>query len=229
MIVNLLWTITSKLLPFGAADAEMINMLMDSLILGIAVVWLLADKLGNRNRFVTFLLALSVMLVFGFAGIISYSALEFSQKTIGYAIIFIVIAIAMLVGFALAGRQCRKYYSGPRFALWLCVCNIAACMILLLVYFAVVFIAMMKRSFSPSISILILFQLLMVGVILGLIIYVINLPFIILALRSGFFRKRFCACFRLKSMSKITEPPTQTNQADEQKQPPKVSETNNSA
>ena len=39
------------------------------------------------------------------------------------------------------------------------------------------------------------------GLVTGLLLYAINLPFMILAFCSPFFRERFYACLRLKSMS----------------------------
>ncbi|MEK7996264.1 MAG: hypothetical protein AAB403_20885, partial [Planctomycetota bacterium] len=38
------------------------------------------------------------------------------------------------------------------------------------------------------------------GLVLAACVYVINLPYMILALGSPFFRERFYACLRLKSM-----------------------------
>ena len=57
-------------------------------------------------------------------------------------------------------------------------------------------------------------MLTLVGLIFGLCLYVINLPFMILVFYSPFFRERFCACLRLKSMpstvaNPATNPPTE--------------------
>ena len=40
-----------------------------------------------------------------------------------------------------------------------------------------------------------------VGLVLGICLYVINLPYMILMLCSSFFRERLCACLGLKQMS----------------------------
>ena len=82
LIINLLWSIFKKAMSFPSAQVEMFNMLFYSLTVGIAILWLLAHKLGNRSRFVTFLLAFTIMAVVGLAGAISYGGLEFSQQTV---------------------------------------------------------------------------------------------------------------------------------------------------
>ncbi len=204
LILNLLWLAFKKVMGFGSADIEMLGMVFNSLVVSITVLWLFAHKLGNRNRFVTFLLALALMAVLGLVGAISYCGLTFSQQTGGEVIILAMLALAMLLGFVLTGWQCRNRYSGLRFVLYLALWTVAVCLASTLVFYPTVFII---QQVPVPISTVLLVALI-AGLAFGAFLYVIVFPFMILALRSSFFRERFYACLRLKSM------PTAIVQAD---------------
>jgi hypothetical protein len=203
LIVNLLWSIFKKAMSFPSAQVEMFNMLFYSLTVGIAILWLLAHKLGNRNRFVTFLLALAIMAVVGLAGAISYGGLEFSQQTVGALMLLAILVFAILLGFVLTGWWCRKRYRPASFILWLAVWTVAANLAIILVVSSIVFIV---QRVSVSIS-TVLFIVPLQGLILGAFLYAVVLPFMILALRSSFYRRRFLACLRLKSMPTAASAP----------------------
>jgi len=171
-------------------------MLFYSLTVGIAILWLLAHKLGNRSRFVTFLLAFTIMAVVGLAGAISYAGLEFSQKTVDALILLANLVFAMLLGFVLATWCCRKRYRPVSFMLWLAVWTVAANLVSMPVAYSIIFIV---YRVSVPIS-TILFFMSEKGSVYGAFLYAVVLPYMILALRSSFYRQRFYACLHLKSM-----------------------------
>ena len=218
LIVNLLWLAFKKVMVFGSADIEMFGMVFNSLVVGITVLWLFAHKFGNRNRFVTFLLALALMAVLGLVGAISYCGLTFSQQTGGEVIILAMLPLAVLLGFVLAGWQCRNRYSGLRFVLYLALWTVAVCLASTLVFYPIVFII---QQVPVPISTVLLVALI-AGLAFGAFLYVIVFPFMILALWSSFFRERFYACLRLKSMPTTTEQ-ADTDQPNEQSSGPGTS------
>jgi len=197
LIVNLLWSIFKKAMSFPSAQAEMFNMLFYSLTVGIAILWLLAHKLGNRSRFVTFLLAFTIMAVVGLAGAISYAGLA-----VGALILLANLVFAMLLGFVLAAWCCRKRYRPVSFMLWLAVWTVSANLVSMPVAYSIIFIV---YRVSISISTLLLIDL-RAGSAQGAFLYLTVFPYMILALRSSFFRERFYACLRLKSMPTATGP-----------------------
>ncbi len=208
LIVNWLWLIFKKMLGFPSAQVEMSNMLFYSLTVGIAILWLLAHKLGNRNRFVTFLLAFTIMAVVGFTGVgftgaISYSGPELSRQAVEALILLAILVFTMLLGFVLTGWWCRKSYRPVSFMLWLAVWTVAANLVSMLVVCSIIFII---QRISVSIS-TVLFLVPLQGLILGAFLYAVVLPFMILALRSSFYRQRFFACLRLKSMPTAVSAP----------------------
>jgi len=200
LIVNLLWLVFRKAIGFRSVDAEMFSMVFNSLVVGITILWLLGHKIGNRNRFVTFLLAFAIMAVAGLAGAISYSMAEFSTESAAVLMLLAVLAFTILLGFVLTGWRCRNRYSSLRFMLWLALWCVAACVASMLVFYSI-----MLAIYQVPIPIFtILLQLLLMGLIFGLCAYVIILPYMILAFRSSFFRRRFYGCFRLSAMAQTS-------------------------
>jgi len=112
-----------------------------------------------------------------------------------------VLALAMLLGFVLSGRCCRKRYGPVRFMLWLAVWMVVVCLASMIVFYGIVFI--IQQAPIPISTIL--FVAATVGLVFGVCLYVINLPYMILALRSSFFRERFHACLRLKAMPAVPQ------------------------
>jgi len=211
LIVNLLWSLFSKVLGGGSADMVVFSVLFHSYAVGIAAVWLLGHKIANRNRFTTFLLALAIMAIAGLIGIISYGMTDLSTETVGVLMLLAVLAFTMLFGFVLAGWRCRKRYSNLRFMLWLALWCVVVCVASILVFYSI-----MLAIARPSISLFtILLQLSIVGLVFGLCAYVIVLPYMILAFRSSFFRQRFYDCFHLPAMAELS---TDESEADAPKQ-----------
>jgi hypothetical protein len=186
------------------------DMLFNAFTIGIAMLWLLAHMLGNRNRFITFLLALIVMIFISIAGQLAYG--EFSEQTIIFLFFIIFLSFASLISYVLAGWRCRVKYTGLRFILWLALWSIISSLAAMMVFLVVAYIVQ-----RPGIDILraIFFQALITGLVTGLLSYVINLPFMILAICNPFFRERFYACLQLKSMP-TTVTQSNTNQSNEQ-------------
>jgi len=196
LTLNLLWLALKQAMGLGPAETEMSNMVFNSLSVGVTVLWLFAHKLGRRNRFVTFLLSFALMLALGFVGTVSYVGLEFSRQTDGGLILLAISVLALLLGFVLTGWQCQNCYSGLRFVLYLAFWTMAVCLASTFVLYSITF--NIDQAPVPIYAVLLLS--LVVGLMLGGCLYVISLPYMVLALHSPLFRERFYACMRLKSM-----------------------------
>ena len=205
LIVNVLWFLLTQIMDFNSsAGVEMFNMMFNSLVAGVTFLWLFAPKLGRFNPWIAFFLAFALIAVLFLVGIVSYLGLDFSQDAVVALAMLAVLTLAMLLGFVLAGRCCRKRYGPVRFMLWLAVWMVVVCLASMLVFYAIVFI--IQQAPIPISTIL--FVAAIVGLVLGVCLYVINLPYMILALWNSFFRERFHACLRLKAM------PAAPHQAD---------------
>jgi hypothetical protein len=185
----------------------MFNTLFESVAVGITVLWLLGHKLGNRNHFVTFTLALAVMTMLGILCAISYWGLPFSKDAAGWLTIYGILILTSLISFALTGWCSRRRYDNVRFMLWLALWTVSVCVITAPLVATVAFaINRPPVSLSTFQS-----QVCVMALIFGLCLYVVNFPYMILAFRSSFFRERFYACLRLRSMPATNEPRTGTD------------------
>ena len=180
----------------STGDIEMFNMVVDSLVVGIAFLWLVAHKLGRCNSLGAFFLALLLMAAICLVGILSYLGTGFSLDAVWGLIVLAIQALAILISFVLAGWCCRKRYGPVRFMLWLAVWIVAACIVSMLVAYSIMFF--IQQVSIPILTLL--FMTLIVGSVFAACLYVIVLPFMILAFRSPLFRERFYACLRLKSL-----------------------------
>jgi len=210
-------------MKFPSLTITQFNLLFNSLTIGITLLWLLAHKLGNRNRFITFLLALIIMIVISIIGQAANG--EFSEHTIVFLSFLISLSFAVLISFVLASWRCRVNYNRKRFLLWLALWSITASLAAMIIFITLAWVIQ-----RPPVNMLkaIMVQALVMGLVTGLLSYAINFPFIILAFCSPFYRERFHACLRLKSMP-TTSTPSDTNLHYEQSEKPEdsgpVSET----
>lgn len=195
-LIRLLWSRFQPILGAPSEVLEVFRVLIDALALGIAVLWLLAYKLGNRNRFVSLLLVLVVLVAATIVATVSYQA----WSSIAAFQIFVIQALGiviMLLVFVLAGCCCRKRYGPWRFMLWLALWTIIISIVAFLTFFLI------AEGPSEPVKELIqqIPQVLLVGFIFAICVYVLNLPYMILAFVTPFFRERFYAYFHLKSMA----------------------------
>ena len=224
LIVNLLWFLLTQMMDFrSSTDVEMFNMMFNSMVAGITFLWLFTPKLGRYNPWTAFFLSFALIAALFLVGIVSYLGLGFSQDAVVALAMLAVLALAMLLGFVLAGWHCRKRYGPVRFMLWLAIWMVAICLTSMLVFYSIAF--MIQRIPIPISTILVVAAT--VGLVLGLCLYVINLPYMILALRSSFFRERFYACLRLKAMP-ATPGLTDTERLNERSSNPRTSENSGS-
>jgi len=193
LILSVLWFLITKMMNFRSyADVETFNMMFNSLVAGITLLWLFAPKLGRLNPWISFFLSLALTITLVLVGIVSYHGLGFSQDTVVALVMLAVLAMAMLLGFILAGWCCRKYYG--LVMLWLALWMVVICLACTLAFFLIAF--MIEQAPIPISTILLMGTI--VGLVLGVCLYVINLPYMILALCNSFFRERFRSCLGLK-------------------------------
>jgi hypothetical protein len=195
------WSVVKKIIPHAYLSTG--TQAVYSLLVGVTILWLLSHWLGNRNRFVVFLLALVIMAVAGAAGAISYT--EYSGETLSSTIGCAILALMMLFAFVLTGWWCRKRYSGLRFTLWLGVWNAVVFLGTFIVVLVGTGILRGIPEWWSELWFVMMSIVLIQALIVGGCVYAIVLPFMILALRSSFYRQRFYACLRLKSMSVETK------------------------
>jgi hypothetical protein len=193
-VLNLLWPILVKVTSMPSSAENQYSVVFQSMLIGIAVLWLMTDYIVRFGGFTRFLLSLVIIIVTASVGILSYSA-SFSREIPVFLVLFVCMAFALLIAITISRWLCRKKFSPVRFMLWLALWTILLGSFATLIFFI---IGNLILSSSPSRLIQQLIQVLLIGLIFGLFIYVINLPYMLLGFVNPFFRKRFYDCLRLK-------------------------------
>ena len=189
-----------KLLNAPSAEASQMGIVITSYAAGLAALWLLAHKFRSKNHFVTFLFTFFVAACFALIGLISNSGWDLNMQGILFLLIQIIMIIAILLGFILARRGCRKRYSGLKFMISLALWTLIIC---ILGMFAFYFILLGIQGISIAGEVILVASI--AGLVVGLVCYFVNLPFMILAIKSPFFRDRFYTCLNLKPAQSISE------------------------
>lgn len=200
-ISNVVWLAFKKISGMGSADAELFDMLFQSLTIGLAILWLLAHKLAAWSALLRFLLAAFVMIAIAVLGAVSFGLTLSDQGATALAFL-IGIVFSVLVGLVLARWCCPKRLAAGRFmgwlALWTVIGSTATMYVAFLSWSAI-------TSRWPSDIVDAVMQVAITGVVAGVIVYVLILPYMVLGFASGFFRERFQACFGIHPISQMDD------------------------
>jgi hypothetical protein len=170
----------------GGATLSMLGQILLATALAIAALWLCAGLLPPSRRFSAWLLAMLVLAVWGLLAYLPLLGLKFTLDT-EHAMMIIngLGLLTFLGGFIPAGWVCRRHFGGLRFLLTHLLGMVACFMICTIVVFTA---TVGVRSFGRF-----PWQLLFIIPIYGLVFWAMTLPFLILALASGFYRARLVA------------------------------------
>jgi hypothetical protein len=210
VVFRMLWVGFAALVNIPSSVSSSFVFVIDCLLIGFVLNWLLAERIGNRNRFVTWLLALLVfVLAFGVMLVnlgMGIDAVQFS--------IFIGLTVGiLLVSFVLTGLMCRKKFGPVRFSIWM-----AVWVLLLTIAFFMVF-ALIQAMITHYPLMTLLLQVLMAGLVYAWVLIAALLPFEIVLFVSRFWRKRFEAVFGLKSKAATVESSVQMSEQSESEKP----------
>ena len=198
-LVLVVWRMPATLLSVPDGPTETLSFYVASVAMAWSVVWLLGHWLAIRNRIVTFFLALGTMLAVGLLS--HYCHYEDADGLASSLISCGIACVILLLAMMLTSAICRKGYSPRKFCLWLLLWMGVAALGVLLSAAAIGAIVLM--ILQPGVEIgAQLARMVIVAAIgsafVGGILYVSNLPFLILAFKSPFYQDRFESIFGLK-------------------------------
>lgn len=211
-VFRLLWAGFAALVNIPSSASSLFVCVIDCLLIGFVLNWLLAERIGNRNRFVTWLLAL---LVYGLAFGVSLINLGTGMEALQVSIFIGLTVGILLVSFALTGWTCRKKFGPVRFSIWMAVWVL---LITSVFFMGVAAIQAMMAHFSLMMMLL---EVLMAVLVYATILIVGLLPFEIVLFVNSFWRKRFEAVFGLKPKA-VPVPFVWPDERSEPKEPPVV-------
>ncbi len=186
-ILSLLWPVVTKRVNFPSASLDQFNLLFESLVVGIALLWLHADRLRGYPGWVRVPLSLGLMVLAGLIAFVS-AGREFSDPmVIALPIFVVVLGAILLAALALARRITQGRYVPLLFMGWLAVWSL----LFTTVSEAILAGVPQLLASGDTMDFRILLWQGVAGLALGVCLYAINLPYMLLMFRSSFFRQRF--------------------------------------
>ena len=200
-LVLLVWQMPVRLIGTRSESAERFGFLVVSGAMAWSVVWLLGHWVGTGSRVLTFSLALAVMLVMGTVSHVSHFGIEDSGDLAPLLISYGLCVLFLLLAMMLASFSCRHDYYPARFLRWLAVW-LGAVLVALGLVWTVLALSLGPKP-RPEDVVQILAIMAVVPAVLGGTLYLINLPFLILAFKSPFYRERFLKTFCLEKSASL--------------------------
>ena len=203
VVLNQLYLAFKQLAGANSSSIVQFDTLFYSMLIGIAVLWLTANYLEKFGGFIRFLLAFGTVLIVACFGTLSYYA-GFSRDTFLFSVLFVFITLALLLAMTVSSFLCGKRYQPVRFLLWLGLWVLVGSILAISIFYVVLTLGTGTRPSWSNFPQMIL-MLVIPGSIFALVLYVLNLPFLILGFAHPFFRERFCACLNLSAKNHKSE------------------------
>jgi hypothetical protein len=187
-ILSLLWPVIAQRVRLPSASLDLYSLLFESLVVGLALLWLNSDKLSEYNRRRRFLMSLGILVLAGLVAMISSGRTPLDPLVIILLILVIPMGVILLAALATARRMTHGQYAPLPFMAWLAAAS------LLLWTVATILLTMVRLLLNAQGTIelwLLLKGAIQVGLAMGVCLYAVNLPYMLLMFRSPFFRQRF--------------------------------------
>jgi hypothetical protein len=202
LIALLVIVIVSRMLPtlFSAdpGPAEFLSTFLTTFATGWTMVWLLGPWLGGVRGVMAFIIALAVMYFVGLLSYMTCFGLAYGQNLPALATCYTLATFGLLLPMVLTRHSCRRGYSRSRFMGWLLFwMEVAMVVGMLLLDVAMALIDTVPGRAPAELFIGALPSVLLVGAVSGVVLYLVNLPFMVLAFRTDLYGKRFCHVLRL--------------------------------
>lgn len=188
----------ARLLSMPPSTAEGFGGFLVALAASWAAVWLLAPWLARRRVTATISLALAVMLAVGGVFFLSVCDFDAMDELNFWIVLHVAGAVALLVATALSARRCRNGYRPRRFMAWLLLWTLVVPMLAIPV--SVIVTGLFSAGGLMEFAVLLvmaIFSSVIGGAMLGVVLYLLNLPFLFLAVRNPFYGERFQTMLRL--------------------------------
>ena len=200
LLVLALWQMPVRLVSMPSSSAGFFGLIATSLAVAWTVIWLLGHRLMRGHWMAGFLSALSAMLAIGAWAYMGDYGFALNSEMLTSMIAFGTCALALLVAMGLARLCSRRLYRPGRFMAWLFLWMLLAPATVVFPFVVCTVIAV-SRAFDPSMLVMMVVSMAVMSGFLGVSLYLLNLPFMILAFKSPFYQERFQAGLALRRAS----------------------------
>ena len=193
----LLWELAVMLIPKDAFEFLGVQQtIFVTQAVGIAILFLLGDRLGKTKGIISAILALIILSGVGLVGIFTVGSNYFDDWTGTFLSKYLLAAVVLILSLFLVSKLSRKKYGNLRFAL----------LLLLSITVIQLFTALIPLSVMWGFSIVFQYitYFLLVSIASAILFYLITLPFWILSFNNETYNQRF------KNLLKLPENSAQT-------------------
>jgi hypothetical protein len=172
------------------------NQIIEWFALALTILLLLVNTMKSQNRLVISFFSIVVMVAVCFLSILSYYSLSFPEESLYSLAMFGLGIFILLVGMITARSLIRKRNTFKDFLLRHPVWHILISMVTgLIIYFVFTLIGL-PSGWAGGI----LLEGLTIGAVIGVILYFIMFPFLIMAYYNSVYRDRFQSVFGFKKV-----------------------------
>ena len=188
--------------PSGASEG--LRGILVTFATGWAVVWLLGAWFAGRRWLLAFGGMFFVMAVVGLLSYLCNFGATVTDSLPTLSIYYVLLTLALMLPLWLSSWCCRGAYRPVRFMLWLLLWTpvVLAGTLMLFIGGAMVFSSTSPQALLHALSVLPMVA--MLGGMYGGVLYLINLPFMVLMFRNSLYRERFCSIFGLHAASEVS-------------------------
>jgi hypothetical protein len=192
-MVILVWRMPMRLLSVSDGAMETTGFFIETLALAWTMVWLAADWLAGHLRRMALLRIAAVMTLACLLSYVCYYSCydDILNPILGFGFNIVILPLSLLW----SSYGCRKIYSRGRFHFQLLLRMIVLFMLFILTFMLVLVILQYQE---PEDLMNELLGMIYASLLFAVILYLLNLPFLILAHKSPFYHDRFVDLFHIE-------------------------------
>jgi len=187
-ILSLLWPVIAQHVRLPSASLDLYSLLFESLVVGLALLWLNADRLRDYSRRMRLLMSLGILMLAGLVAMMSSGGTPLNPLVIILLILVTLMGIVLLAALALARRITHGQYTPLPFMMWLAVGSL---LLWTVVTILLTTVSLLVNAQGTADLWLLLKRAVQVGLAMSACLYAVNLPYMLLMFSSPFFRRRF--------------------------------------
>lgn len=181
----ILWLLPETLLP--SSSSQQLDIFIVTLSLAFAVLWLLTGQQKPQHGLARTIKALAILGIMTIVSITCFTG-SIDQEAILSGLILLFMELSFILSMVTVRRRCKGLYRPVVWTLSLIPFTLLYGIMSTLAFYTIVLLVL-SSSMAGLTQVLIAGFI--VGIAFGLILYVINLPFLLLSLISPFYRPRF--------------------------------------
>lgn len=207
LAIHAVWMLCAQAFTFSSLPPEFTASITDAaavLVLSLAALWALSYKLERRHWFRSSCYAVGIIAVMCVSAAPRFTSL-IPSAILGSAFAYGVCVSVTLIALVAAGLCCRKRYTNSRFMIWLLVWIVPISAGVLLISLNSIVMVNNFVTLPPLSELLVFLAAVsstdLVGPVVGLALYAVLLPFMILAFQNRIYRARFYSVFRVEDVA----------------------------